>query len=96
MDARRADTTADRDTDTTEAAGGAGTGGVTGGGDGQGGEDATTTTVDRDAAAGLPDLTGLDFADLEAVPESVLRAALRRVLADDGGPSRFAAFQNSL
>ncbi|PWW63572.1 FxSxx-COOH cyclophane-containing RiPP peptide [Actinokineospora spheciospongiae] len=85
MDARRAehaDTTADRGTDTTEATGGPG-----------GGE---TGAAADGGAAGLPDLTGLDFADLEAMPESVLRAALRRVLADGGAPSRFAAFQNSL
>ena len=93
MHARRADptdTTADRATDTTGAADAAGAGGVTGGGDGD-----AETTADP-GAAGLPDLTGLDFADLEAMPESALRAALRRVLADDGAPSRFAAFQNSL
>lgn len=45
---------------------------------------------------GLPDLGALDFADLEAMPESVLRRALARVLAEDTGPGRFAAFQNAL
>ncbi|WP_424186569.1 FxSxx-COOH cyclophane-containing RiPP peptide [Actinokineospora sp. G85] len=46
---------------------------------------------------GLPDLAGLGFAELAALPESVLRVALARVLAEAGESSgRFTAFQNSI
>ncbi|WP_197523410.1 FxSxx-COOH cyclophane-containing RiPP peptide [Actinokineospora pegani] len=50
-----------------------------------------------DLGEGVPDLAGLGFAELAALPQSVLRVALARVLAEAGEPSgRFTAFQNSI
>jgi FXSXX-COOH protein len=45
----------------------------------------------------LIDVTGIDLARLEALPDSVLRASLRRILAENGEmPDQYAAFQSSL
>ena len=45
----------------------------------------------------LLDVTGIDLARLEALPDAVLRASLRRILAEDlEMPDQYAAFQSSL
>ncbi|HEX6347278.1 FxSxx-COOH cyclophane-containing RiPP peptide [Umezawaea sp.] len=45
----------------------------------------------------LLDVTGIDLARLDALPDDVLRASLRRVLAEDPEmPEQYAAFQSSL
>jgi FXSXX-COOH protein len=55
--------------------------------------------VDDDATLESPllDVANLDLDQVEALPESVLRASLRRILAEEAAlPEQFAAFQNSL
>jgi len=45
----------------------------------------------------LLDVTGIDLARLEALPDSALRASLRRILAENlETPDQYAAFQSSL
>jgi FXSXX-COOH protein len=45
----------------------------------------------------LPDVTGIDLDQLEALPDSVLHTALRRVLAEQVDmPNRYSGFENSL
>ncbi|SDP96283.1 FxSxx-COOH cyclophane-containing RiPP peptide [Lentzea jiangxiensis] len=52
---------------------------------------------DPELRSELVDLSGIDFERLDAMPESVLRRALRRVLAEDPStPGQYAAFQNRL
>lgn len=56
----------------------------------------TTTALDPGDDGGLLDVSGIDLDTLTALPDSVLRNAVRRVLADrEAVPDRFAAFQNS-
>ncbi|GGS52122.1 MULTISPECIES: FxSxx-COOH cyclophane-containing RiPP peptide [Actinokineospora] len=46
---------------------------------------------------GLLDVSGIDLDAIAALPDPVLRNALRRVLASRAAlPDRFAAFQSSL
>ncbi|OLR93828.1 FxSxx-COOH cyclophane-containing RiPP peptide [Actinokineospora bangkokensis] len=61
-----------------------------------GGEGDAVVGPAPEVGVGLPDLSGVGFAELEAMPDSVLRAALERVLRCGGGPDRFAAFQNAV
>ncbi|MGW5052089.1 FxSxx-COOH cyclophane-containing RiPP peptide [Actinokineospora sp. NPDC004072] len=57
----------------------------------------TTPAPDPGAGGGLLDVSGIDLDDIAALPDSVLRSALRRVLAGRAAlPDRFAAFQSSL
>ncbi|MFC6088479.1 FxSxx-COOH cyclophane-containing RiPP peptide [Saccharothrix lopnurensis] len=45
----------------------------------------------------LLDVTGIDPARLADLPDTALRAALRRILAENAElPTRFAAFESSL
>lgn len=45
----------------------------------------------------LLDVTGISFEELDAMPDSVLRASLRRVLAEQAdAPERYTIFVNSL
>ncbi|HEV2783687.1 MAG TPA: FxSxx-COOH cyclophane-containing RiPP peptide [Actinophytocola sp.] len=45
----------------------------------------------------LLDVTGVEFDQLDALPDSVLRAALHRVLTESGdSPHLYASFENSL
>lgn len=45
----------------------------------------------------LLDVTDIDLDQLDALPDSVLRAALRRVLAEHTDmPDRYSIFQNTL
>ncbi|MFD7655014.1 FxSxx-COOH cyclophane-containing RiPP peptide [Actinosynnema sp. NPDC059797] len=45
----------------------------------------------------LLDVTGLDLARLADLPDTALRAALHRILAENAElPTRFAAFESSL
>jgi FXSXX-COOH protein len=45
----------------------------------------------------LLDLRGMDLAELDRLPETVLAAALRRVLGvGDGAGDRYCGFQSSL
>ncbi|MEU4768338.1 FxSxx-COOH cyclophane-containing RiPP peptide [Saccharothrix sp. NRRL B-16348] len=45
----------------------------------------------------LLDVTGVDLARLAELPDTALRAALHRILAENAElPNRFAAFESSL
>ena len=56
----------------------------------------TTTAPDPGDDGGLLDVSDIGLDVLTALPDSVLRNAVRRVLAGrDAVPDRFAAFQNS-
>jgi FXSXX-COOH protein len=45
----------------------------------------------------LLDVTGIDLARLDALPDAVLRASLSRILAENlEMPDQYAAFQSSL
>jgi FXSXX-COOH protein len=45
----------------------------------------------------LLDVTGIDLAALDAIPESALRTSLRRILTESLEPlEQYAAFQNAL
>jgi FXSXX-COOH protein len=52
---------------------------------------------DPELASELIDVSGLTPEQVEAMPESVLRNSLRRVLAEDPStPGQYASFQNRL
>lgn len=44
----------------------------------------------------LLDVTRLNVAELDSMPDSVLRASLRRILADNPDGHQYAAFQSAL
>jgi FXSXX-COOH protein len=58
----------------------------------------TVTGVDEAdrCADGLIDLTGIDLRELDALADTVLAAALRRVLWEsENRPDRYSAFENA-